>query len=181
MLPDRPLTGLEWLASGVIGGAFRPIFRDASALFKNGDVIVRASTDAAVGGTNVVAAKMLINEIAEVRFSPISVDDQVTAAFFRSLVVGGSFLVSVFLIAIFSGKLQLHAQNIVFVIVGCLVVGFLLSFLPAYLKLNKDLIQLLLITANDKVLVLVIEPATKETALRVCDANGLKISDTTVI
>ena len=185
MIPDRSLTGLEQLRVGATtGGAFRGLFRDALIKFGDGEVVLLGCKDAIDGGDWVVVRKMPIKNIAEVRISPLSIAEQVKAAFARSLVVSGGIALTLFIIVIAkSTGNQGNAQNLGTLVLGVpfggLILGLLFSFLPNYCKLDRDLTQILLVTSNSQALWLVVKAAKKEAALGVFRALELRISDTT--
>jgi hypothetical protein len=181
MIPDREVGVHERLTIGTFG-AFRGLFREATASVESGEVVIRAWTDRR---EYAVAAKALIKDITEVRITPITYGEQVKAAFFRSLVVGGGMLLAVFIIVAFKSTSAtqfggVNPASFIGASVGfCLLAGLLFSFLPACLKLKRDLLQVLLIIPTNQTLVLIIEEVMEKTALRFFNEHGLKISDAT--
>lgn len=182
LIPDRALTGYEQFAVGMTtGGAFRDIFRSAEASFENGEVIVRLQTDVVAGGNEVIAAKIPIKDITDVRISPVPVGEQVRAAAVRGLVVSGGFALTIIVMITASGNQRVahsFGANLGFALLFGLGLGFFFSFLPSIMKLKLNLLQVLLITSDNQALVMAIEASEKETSLAMFSAHGLKVSDT---
>jgi hypothetical protein len=180
MIPDRPLTGFERLAVGITtGGAFRKVLRDATASFENGELLVRGRTDVVAGSASVVAARMPVKDVVEVRITPIDYTEHVKAAFLRSLVWTCSIFATILIMVMIgslSKKIAPSPQGIFGVGLVALVMGCLFSFLPAYSKIEKDLIQVIFVTQDNKGLLLAIRTAQKETAVTLFRSYGLKIA-----
>ena len=183
LITDRALTGYEQFAVGITtGGAFRGTFRPAEVSFENGEVVVRAQTDVVAGRSEVIAAKMSIKDIIDVRITPIRVGDQVRAAAARALVAGGGFALAIIVIVMFAairnrGGSFNFGTALAFALFFGLGIGFLFSFLPNLTKLDKNLLQVVLVTSDNQALVMAIE--SKKKALAVFSAHDLKVSDKT--
>jgi hypothetical protein len=182
-IPDRALTGYEQVAVGMTtGGAFRGMFRPARAFFENAAVVVHAQTDPVAGGSEVIAAKIPLKGITEVRFSSVSTNEQVNAALSRGVVVGGGFALVIIVMAMLAtARNPSRSVNfgvvIAVAILGGLAIGFFFSFLPSLAELRRDLIQILLMTPDNKALMLFIGTAEKEAVAHMFSARGLKVRD----
>jgi HEAT repeat protein len=177
LIPDRPLTGLERVVT--TGGTFRGIFRPAWATFDQDEVVVQSSTDVLAGSVTVVAARLPLKEILEVRVSPITYSEQIKAALVRSLAWSIGIFIGLILIATLKGAVQFHVVNITVSLGVCLLCGLLFSFLPSYRRMERDLFNVLLVGHANQALALVVKAAERDAALGVCEAHGLRVLMTT--
>lgn len=181
-VPDRALTRYEQLTVGITtGGAFRGIFRNAYVSLDDGELIIKAQTDVVAGSNPVTLATIAINDIAQIRATPIPVDRQIRAVLGRSVVVGGGFAFAI-IIASFVGMSKSGGQGnlgvafMVAVLAG-LAVGFFFSFLPGYFKVKKDLLEVQFACKDGRVFPIALIPVQMDFAKPILETHGLHLAE----
>jgi hypothetical protein len=183
LIPDRPLTGYEQFAVGTTTrGAYRGIFRDARVSIEGDELFVRAKTDIAAGGSEVIAVKLPVKDIIEVRLSPFPVNKQILTAFGRSLIVGSGLALTILIgVLATTGGSQHWSVNpntaYAVIIIGGLILGLLVSFRPALAKIEHNLTQVLLFSSDGKALMLAVRTEQKEAARAILSSCGSKLTE----